>query len=142
MKENIKHTQRAGGVVINNQGQVLVVNQHGRAWSLPKGGVDAGESLEEAAKREIYEESGIKDLTMVRYLGNYDRFKMNIDGGDDNSEFRTIHLFLFRTNQTALSPVDPENPEAKWLNKDDIAALLTHRKDKDFFEKIMERKEL
>ena len=47
-------------------GQVLVVNQRGRSWSLPKGHIEKGESILEAARREIYEESGVKKLKFVR----------------------------------------------------------------------------
>lgn len=56
-----RETRSAGGVVLNRQGLVLVVNQDGRTWSLPKGHVDAGEEPLEAARREAYEESGIRN---------------------------------------------------------------------------------
>jgi len=62
-------THSAGGVVTNNQGKVLVVSQRGTSWSLPKGHIDPGESALAAAKREIYEESGIRDLELIRELG-------------------------------------------------------------------------
>ena len=54
----MKHTQSAGGVVLNKKGEVLVVSQRGTSWSLPKGHIDKGEDALGAAKREIYEESG------------------------------------------------------------------------------------
>ena len=43
----------------------------------------------------------------------------------------------FKTNQNLLKPIDPENPEARWLAKDKVAELLTHYKDKEFFISIM-----
>ena len=63
-------------MVTNDEGKVLVVSQHGTSWSLPKGHLDPGESSLEAARREIYEESGIRDLDLVRELGTYERFKI------------------------------------------------------------------
>ncbi|MCK4247280.1 MAG: NUDIX hydrolase, partial [Methanomicrobia archaeon] len=39
----MKQTKSAGGVVINEDNQVLVVNQNGNSWSLPKGHIDYGE---------------------------------------------------------------------------------------------------
>jgi hypothetical protein len=42
-------------------------------------------------------------------------------------------MFLFRTAQDELSPVDPENPEARWVEKERVAGLLIHPKDKEFF---------
>lgn len=128
-----KVVQSAGGVVLNPEGRVLVVNQNRNSWSLPKGHLDAGESPREAARREIYEESGVKDLRFVRKLGAYERSRIGINGGSDPSETKRITLFLFTTKQTALRPVDPRNPEARWVERSKVAALLTHPKDKEFF---------
>lgn len=58
----VRQTVSAGGVVANRQGLILVVaQQNGRSWSLPKGHIDEGEDAETAAIREIEEESGISD---------------------------------------------------------------------------------
>ena len=126
-------TRSAGGVVTNSHGHVLVVSQHGTSWSLPKGHIDPGEDPLTAAKREIYEESGIRDLQLIRELGTYQRNKIGLNGNDDPSELKTITMFLFHTTQTALQPTDPHNPEARWVPKSQVAALLTHPKDKQFF---------
>ena len=127
----------AGGVVLNRDGLVLVVNQGNRAWSLPKGHIEPGEDALAAAKREIHEESGVIDLTLIRELGSYDRYKIGQDGGDDTSEFRTITMFLFTTAQMELKPIDPKNPEARWIPKVYASGVLTHRKDKEFFLSIL-----
>lgn len=129
----MKKTHSAGGVVTNNEGKVLVVSQHRTSWSLPKGHIDAGENALVAAKREIYEESGIRELELIRELGTYERHRIGVDGSDDPSELKVITMFLFRTGETSLWPVDPDNPEAKWVERSKVAALLTHEKDKEFF---------
>ena len=54
---------------LNKKGEVLVVNQRGTSWSLPKGHIDFGEDALTAAKREIYEEAGITDLKIIKELG-------------------------------------------------------------------------
>ena len=126
-------TRTAGGVVTNADGHVLVVNQRGTSWSLPKGHIDPGEDALAAAQREIYEESGIWELRLIRELGTYERHKIGRRGGDDRRELKSITMFLFHTTQTALKPTDPDNPEARWVPKSEVAALLTHRKDKQFF---------
>ena len=133
----MKKTQSAGGVVLNAKGEVLVVNQNWDSWSLPKGHIDPGEDALGAARREIYEESGLTNLTLVRDLGSYKRYKISLDGGDDTSELKTIHMFLFTTDQEKLEPIDPGNPEARWLKKSEVASLLTHQKDKEFFQGIV-----
>src|SRR5260370_25866375 len=110
-------TYSAGGVVINGEGKVLVVSQHGTSWSLPKGHIDPGENALAAAKREIYEESGIRDLELIRELGTYERHKIGVDGGDDPSELKAITMFLFGTTEKSLRPVHAENPAARWVAK-------------------------
>ena len=46
-------------------------------------------------------------------------------------------MFLFKTNQEVLKPIDPTNPEARWIKKEKVAELLTHKKDKEFFLSII-----
>lgn len=133
----MKRTASAGGVVLNNRGEVLVVSQHGKAWSLPKGHIEQGEDPPTAAKREITEESGITELALIRELGTYERYKLNEHGQEDRNEWKTITVFLFRTNQRALAPRDPHNPEARWVAKEQVTELLTHQKDKEFFTAVL-----
>ena len=84
--------------------------------SLPKGHIDEEEPLT-VARREIREESGVTDLKLIKELGSYERYKGGLDGGDDPSEFKTIHMFLFSTDQEKLQPLDPCNPEARWVDR-------------------------
>jgi len=137
MENNVKNTKSAGGGVINGDGKILVVNQKGNSWSLPKGHIENKETKLDAAKREIYEESGIKQLEFIRELGSYQRYKLGKNGGEDHSELKTIVMLLFETDEKLLKPVDPHNPEARWVEKDKVADLLTHPKDKEFFLKIL-----
>ena len=136
MHSDTNKRKSAGGVVLNKNNEVVVVSQHGNSWSLPKGHIDEGEDAVIAAKREICEESGISNLEFVKELGSYERYRIGKDGREDGSELKSITLFLFTTNETVLKPIDPENPEARWVPKDKVAELLTHHKDKDFFLKI------
>ena len=135
----MNHTFTAGGVVINKEGKVLVVNQNGNSWSLPKGHIDEGEDELTAAKREIYEESGIKSLKLIKEFKSYERYRIGLDGGEDKSELKTIYMFLFETNEEVLKPIDPGNPEAIWIPKKKVAKLLTHKKDKEFFLSILDK---
>jgi 8-oxo-dGTP pyrophosphatase MutT (NUDIX family) len=137
MENKPRETKSAGGIVINTKGEIcLLVSQHGTSWSLPKGHIEEGEDAMAAAKREIYEETGITDLEFIKELGSYQRYKIDKKGQEDLSEFKTIFISLFRTNETLIKPIDPENPEARWVSKEKIADLLTHPKDKEFFLKI------
>jgi 8-oxo-dGTP pyrophosphatase MutT (NUDIX family) len=129
-------TETAGGVVISKKGKVLIVNQRGNSWSLPKGHIEEGEDAKAAAIREIEEETGILRLNLVKKLGSYTRYKIGLDGRDDISELKHIHMFHFTTDELKLAPIDPAHPEARWIHPDDVEALLTHPKDKAFFKSI------
>jgi len=128
-------TKTAGAVVINPSGKILVVIQLGGSWSLPKGHIEKDETALETARREIYEESGIKDLEFIKKLGSYERYKIGKDGGDDKSELKQITIFVFKTKTTKTLPIDSHNQGNKWLSKYEVLEQLTHQKDKEFFEK-------
>ena len=134
-----KVTVSAGGVVINGQKMILVVNQNGTSWSLPKGHVDLGEEPLHAAIREIMEESGVDDLHFLRVLGAYGRFKLGKNTGEDKQEWKVLLFFLFKTGQNELNPKDPHHPHASWVHPDEVEALLTHPKDKAFYKSIRAR---
>ncbi len=124
---------------MNMMNEVIVVSQRGDSWSLPKGHVDKGETTLQAAMREITEETGVTDLTFVRELGSYERYRIGKGGiGEDTRELKRITLFLFRTTVEHLAPLDPDNPVAKWVPIDAVAVLLTHPKDREFFATIAE----
>jgi hypothetical protein len=72
-------------------------------------------------------------LELVRELGSYERYKIAVDGGDDRSERKVITMFLFRTREKLLKPVDRDNPEARWVERSKVPLLLTHERDKEFF---------
>ncbi len=132
--------ETAGGVVLNQRNEVLVTCQRGDAWSLPKGGIDAGETAREAAEREIYEETGVTGLQYVRDLGVYERHKIGKGGvGEDLSQLKRIHMFLYRATDEYVRPVDPHNTDAKWVSEEDVAGLLTHKKDGEFFTSLREQ---
>jgi ADP-ribose pyrophosphatase YjhB (NUDIX family) len=130
----VKKTRIAGGVVLNENEEVIVISQKGKlkTWSLPKGHIEDGETELEAATREIYEESGARNLEYIKPLGTYERYSM-----DEESELKVRTFFLFKTHKQDLHPIDPENPEAIWVDKNKVSEILTHPKDKEFYLKIL-----
>jgi len=67
--------QGAGGVLFNPQGQVLLIRDRQGYWCFPKGHLVPGESLEQAALREVAEETGVRGiikqpLSTTRYRNN------------------------------------------------------------------------
>ena len=60
-----RHIVSAAVVATDSAGQILLVRSPRRGWEMPGGQVEIGESLEEAAKREVFEESGIEVGNLV-----------------------------------------------------------------------------
>jgi ADP-ribose pyrophosphatase YjhB (NUDIX family) len=133
----------AGGIVVNGKGEVVLVNQKKEgqgvvSWSFPKGGIIKGESGLEAAIREIREESGIESLGLISELGNIERDPVAIDGSAEDFQIKMIQIFLFRTDQVELKPIDSDNPMALWVKIEKVTDRLTHQKDRDFFLSVMD----
>lgn len=133
----IQHTYSAGGVVLNRQGALLIVNQKGTSWSLPKGRLHSGEEPAVAAQREIYEETGVAFLRLLQPLPSYQRTALNAAGEENIHEVKSIYMYLFYTDQEQLSPRDPDNPEARWVLLEEALQLLTHPKDQKYLQRIL-----
>ncbi len=134
-----KYVECAGGIIINNKQEIVIVNQNHDSWSLPKGHIDDGETSLEAAIREIYEETGITNPKLIKSIGSFGRYRIGLDGNDDKTEHKTIHIFLFHSQQKILKPIDQNNPIAKWVPYIEVEKILTHPSDKKFFNKSIKK---
>ena len=109
----VKARTSAGGIIVRRGGDgrvyIALVRGEGGAipsYILPKGGVDPGESIEEAARREIEEEAGLSRLRLLESLGTRERLSY------DRRRWITTHYFLFETDQIEARPTDPYVPYA------------------------------
>jgi len=76
-KNQFKYIEAAGGLVFNEENQILAIHRLGK-WDLPKGKVEDGETIAEAALREVEEECGISNLKLGDELeSTYHTYKMN-----------------------------------------------------------------
>jgi 8-oxo-dGTP pyrophosphatase MutT (NUDIX family) len=94
-----RHYRAAGGVVLDRAGRVLLLEREVvrgdrriREVRLPKGHIEAGETDEQAALREVHEESGYGSLRVLLDLGRADVSFTSM--GDDVT--RTDHYYLMR----------------------------------------------
>ena len=131
----------AGGVVVGQDGKMLLVEQHGNTWSLPKGGIEDGELPRVAAEREIEEETGLSELTYLGDLGTYERYSINRAGTGELIELglRPRTFYLFTTTQTDVRPQDSEVTQVRWVTFKEAVEHLTHKKDKEFLQSSYEK---
>ncbi len=125
----------AGGIVVAGD-KVLLVHENGTFWGFPKGRTEPDESLEQTAIREIIEETGLSDVTIIRKLGSYLRSPLLPDNTIDTSHIKEITLFLCRTTSTAFTGQHEPNITSAWIDKDKVASMLTHPTDREFYESI------
>ncbi len=100
-------------------------------WTFPKGRVEKGESIEEAAARETLEELGLQEIRFLDELGKIDIWFRDTFEKDGKLVHKDIFFFLFQTKPDAKLFADPEQRsfEVKWipisrvLEKSDYADL-------------------
>ena len=120
----------AGGLVIDKTGtKGLLIGRldpkdasHERLlWSLPKGHIEDGETPEQAAIREVGEETGIKS-EIVRTLGVIDFWFM----ASGKRIHKTVHHFLFTEVGGRLAPQVTEVDDVKWFPIEEIVNKLAY----------------
>lgn len=126
----------AGGIVLNEKGEVALVSEKNNRWSFPKGRIESGETTLQAALREIWEETGLTSLVVIKEIGTYERPKLNPKTKAEKNQNKKFTLFLCTTHQEKLKPIHKEHPEARWFNISKVARTLTHPTDKKFFNSI------
>lgn len=122
-------------VVTNDKGEVLLVRHtYRKGWFLPGGGVKRGESIEQALRRELFEEVGIKllDDKPELFFGPYYR---KFNGKHD-------HVFCYKVKNWEGAPSGVPNlevAEAKFFAPTEIPSLtgeLTQTKIAAFMERV------
>lgn len=134
----------AGGVVARQEQNrwfvALLKTEHkrGPVWILPKGHVEpaAGESVADAAKREVQEEAGITSLSVKDQLG-VTRYSFQ---AEEALVKKTVHYFLMTTDQKRLTPQIEENLiAAAWHPIDEAITCLEYDSDKNIMAKAREK---
>jgi ADP-ribose pyrophosphatase YjhB (NUDIX family) len=112
----------AGGAVVDEMGRLLAIRRLGK-WDLPKGKVDKGEGIAEAALREVNEECGLRQLQIIAPLPTtwhtYER--------KGRQHLKRTDWFLMRgAAQEALAPQSEEDiTEARWMTPAEVAVMKT-----------------
>ncbi|HEY7077879.1 MAG TPA: NUDIX hydrolase [Solirubrobacteraceae bacterium] len=112
----------AGGVVCRGGELAVVHRPRYDDWSFPKGKLDAGEGWEEAALREVWEETGLR-CRLVRELPP--AFYT-----DRKARAKAVRYWLMEVRDGSFAPND-EVDELRWLSPEAAEALLTYPHDLD-----------
>lgn len=113
-----KVIEAAGGVVINQKSEILFIRRLGK-WDLPKGKIEKGESLEQAAVREIEEETGLKEIILEEFLNNTFHIYTERNG---EKILKTTYWFRMRYvgNEKPVPQLEEGISEVSWKDSDAI----------------------
>jgi leucyl-tRNA synthetase len=106
----------------------LFIESKGADWRSPVcGGIEKGEDLIEAAKREIYEETGYKNLKFIKHLGAPLRADFFHPQKDENrhAEFHGVFFELEDEERDAVSEHELSKQTSVWISKDKVASFST-----------------
>jgi len=130
----------AGGLVLDRRGaspRAALIARHDRrgrlVWSLPKGHLEAGETAEDAAVREVEEETGIRARVLAP-LGTIDFWFV----AETRRVHKTVHHFLLDAQGGELSDADVEVVEVAWVPLEEVGERLAYADERRLLDRVDE----
>jgi 8-oxo-dGTP pyrophosphatase MutT (NUDIX family) len=122
----VEATRAAGGIVCReDESGIRILAVHRPRyddWSLPKGHVDPGETLEAAALREVHEETGYRcEMTGLAGIASYTT---------GTGEHKVVHYWVMSVIDGTFAPND-EVDRIAWVSPDEAIDLLSYDLDRD-----------
>ena len=128
----------AGGVVVRTDAgvEVCLIRPTGRTvWGLPKGGIESGETLTQAAVREVAEETGISGVV----AGELGAIDYSFYSREQNSRIhKTVHYYLMRATGGDTADHDHEVSEARWVSVREALRLMTYPNEREMVRRAAE----
>lgn len=113
----------AGGIVFDKEGRILLQKRREQqAWGFPGGALELGESIVEAAKREILEETGFH-VRIERLSGVYSKYEEMYPNGDVAQPI--VHFFVCRINGGQLTIDSNESLDIAFFERDQMPELYS-----------------
>ncbi len=110
------------------------IDRRGRLeWVLPKGHVEAGETAEQAAVREVSEETGLTSR-VVAAVGDIDYWF----GANNRRIHKTVHHFLLEATGGSLSTDDVEVSEVAWVPLDELSGRMRYASERRLARRLPE----
>jgi 8-oxo-dGTP pyrophosphatase MutT (NUDIX family) len=121
----MKRVLAAGGIVLNERDEILVIYRRSK-WDLPKGHLDKNETFEGCAIREVREETGLRNLSIVKFIGNTEHeYYDNMLKAEVIKETQWFEMRAFGNE-----PFKPQAEEGiewiRWIRKEELANYLTN----------------
>ena len=118
--KDYKLIHAAGGIVHNENGEILMIFRLG-FWDFPKGKVEEGESFEEAAVREVEEETGLHNIELRQPLPNtYHTYTLR-----DTDILKVTHWYEMHAPQQTLTPQTEEDiAQAVWVPRKEVSGRM------------------
>lgn len=116
----------AGGIVTNEHGQILLMFRRGH-WDLPKGKVDEGETIPDAAVREVEEETGLSNIRLGELIGVTTHFYL-----ENNDEIeKETHWYAMKVEgeQTLVPQVEEDIDQLIWATEHELQPYLANSYD-------------
>lgn len=136
-RDTVSREYDAGGIIFRkekNKIQYLLIKDQFNNWTIPKGHIESGENTKEAALREIAEETGLKNLEIVRDLGSTKYFFCQ----NKDLILKTVTLYLIEAEDTEkLNPDKKEVKSAMWFSGKDALKNVDYKNIRDMLNKAM-----
>tara|TARA_B110000858_G_scaffold170407_1_gene200184 strand:- start:657 stop:1127 length:471 start_codon:yes stop_codon:yes gene_type:complete len=128
-----------GIILLNDKNQVFVgkrIDNPGDYWQMPQGGVDDGENFLTAMKRELYEETSIKNIKIIKEISQAYEYELpkNLIGIIWKGKFKGqrqkwfITKFLGNESEINLNTKHPEFIKWKWIDANMLPKVIVEFK--------------
>jgi 8-oxo-dGTP pyrophosphatase MutT (NUDIX family) len=114
----MRKEKSAGAIIFRKEGReikYLVLMRNPKYWDLPKGNIEKGEKEEETVKREVFEETGLKDIRIMPGFKESEHYFYRLEG---ELVSKDVVFFLAET-ETEDVKISKEHEGYEWFTFDD-----------------------